>query len=155
MKFTKEQTLDFSTNWKLYFQAGKHKKKPVVHAPPSMFKPGDRYWFEPQTHMQSDLTITYHLMYNYLRGLPLDRGLDKSKKGFEKHITEAIYRNWTLRRLEYIFNAVDSKQSYANEAIKELPKTVEYIRGIFGDGITTEVLRGFLKELKDYKYESS
>lgn len=73
MQFSKEQVLNFSNNWKQYHREGKHKKRPVVVE--SGLPETNPYYFKPQVHMRSDLTLVYHIAYNFLRNLPLERGI--------------------------------------------------------------------------------
>lgn len=94
MKFTKEQVLNFSTDWKKFHGQGKHKKRPVVIE--SGLPPSNPYYFEPQTHMVSDLKFHHHIMYNYFRNLPLERGMNLTSDDFDSKI----------RSIQYIFNHI-------------------------------------------------
>lgn len=83
MNFTKEQITSFVKSWREYHKEGKHKKKPyTLNTDP------------PQTHYASDLTCKHHILYSYLRNLPLDRGLkgsDEDKRALIRRVGRGFW----------------------------------------------------------------
>lgn len=144
MKFTKEQVLNFSTNWKKFHGEGKHKKRPVVVK--SGFPPTNPYYFEPQTHMVSDLKFHHHIMYNYFRNLPLERGMNLTSDDFDSKIRSIPNDLWYIFGLTY--------HSERSETHKEkLNMQLQGYKDIFGPEFTLEILEAFKNEVSQYKYE--
>lgn len=113
MNFTREQITNFVINWRDYHKAGKHKKKPyTIETDP------------PQTHYASDLTCKHHMIYSYLRNLPLDRGLkgsDEEKRALIRRVGDSL---WWIGRSGY--------ESYTKS-----------FTDIFGPEFTTEIAKDF------------
>lgn len=144
MKFTKEQVLNFSNNWKKFHAQGKHKKRPAVVE--SDWPPTSAYYFEPQTHMVSDLKFHHHIMYNYFRNLPLERGMCLTSDDFRSKIRGIQSDLW------YIFNLKYNSES-AEKYKEKLNKELQGYKDIFGPEFTLGMLEAFTNEVSQYKYE--
>lgn len=151
MKFTKEQVLSFSTNWKQFHASGLHKAKPVVIE--SGLKPDNRYYFAPQTHMRSDMSFLYYVLYNYLRNLPLERGVS---------MTKSFPTNLNDLKLEHELDVIYRTEQRIQCAVG--PSTIERLNtqratilskftNMFGEGITEDILLQFRAELTAYTYK--
>lgn len=144
MKFTKEQVLNFSTNWKKFHGEGKHKKVPVVRE--CGLPPSSPYYYEPQTHMVSKLEFHHYIIYNYLRNLPLERGMDLTKDDFDSKIRSIQSDLWYIFNLKY---HSERSETHKERLIKEL----QGYKDIFGPELTLEILEDFKVEVSRYKYE--
>lgn len=97
-QFTREETLKFANIWKRFHDAGKHK---------SQLKTGTTIGRQPDgnykeitfKYRESDLEFIHHIIYNYVRNLPLSRGIkpvadDPEYKFLKRRIADNL---WGLR----------------------------------------------------------
>ena len=149
MTFTIEQQLDFSTNWKKYHEDGLH--RPKEHVISIDLPPTDPYYFDPQIHMVSDLSRKYHIMYSFLRNLPLDRGLsgtDADKRDIFHNVYHMDYWRYNNRSHHYERYSKDGKVGEAKVHEERLNTVLEAHQTIFGKNFTLDIIDAFLKELK-------
>lgn len=151
MKFTKEQVLSFSTNWKQFHSKGLHKVKPVIIE--CGFPATSRFYTPPQTHMRSDMRFLYYVLYNYLRNLPLERGVSM-KANFPSNINELSgdYNIWNLSRMRKRLET-SSDSTAIDKLTLERANIIRVFTDIFGDAMTEDILMEFIEALKNYTYE--
>ena len=143
-----EQKLEFSTNWKKYHENGSHKAKPYVID--SGLPETNAYWFPPQTHKASDLKRQYHILYNYLRDLPLDRGLSGDEGSVRTILSDILhhdYWEYNNRSYHYKYYTDKGQTENANKQKARINTLLEKHQAIFGETFTLDILDGFLVEL--------
>ena len=149
MNTTIEQKLEFSTNWKKYHEKGLHKAKPYVIS--SGLPETDSYWFPPQTHKASDLKKQYHILYNYLRGLPVARGLNGDEGAVRTVLSDVLhhdYREYHNRTYRLDYYTKNNRENEANAQKLRLNTLLEKHQNVFGKEFTLVILGSFLEDLK-------
>lgn len=136
---TKAQILEFSTNWKKFHGEGKHKKKP--RKVESYFPVGHYYYFKPFYVQESDLSFVYHLMYTWIRNLPLTRGMDTEQNNILDKITCAPRTQcWYMWR---ILN-VNMDQDKMEEGMK-------LFKEVFGENMNIDIISEFFKSCEKFR----
>lgn len=133
MKFTFEQILSFAKNWKQFHADGKHKK---IAYTMDWLKP-------PQIGYRTALTTAHYVFYNYLRNLPLERGIEQSNENWEYLITSipGTYNN--------PFNTFYLREQYSH-GTPQLEESLKGFQAIYGEGITSEILMDFKQKCLNY-----
>ena len=97
--------------------------------------------------MISDLKFHHHILYNYLRNLPLERGMDLTKDDVAAKIRYIASAGlWAV--FNYSYHSKNS-EVYKEKFKDEMKKYTD----IFGADLSLEILEDFKKQLSSFKYE--
>lgn len=138
MQFSKEQVLAFSNNWKKYHREGKHKKRPVVVE--SGLPPTNPYYFKPQVHMRSDLKFVYHVAYNFVRNLPLERGINIERSN-PRILADLRYKIGNIEA------AIKYRLEKPESSLYNFDKTLAPFKEIFGEQFDEYMLAALSNKL--------
>lgn len=126
-KMRREQ--EFAANWRRYHERGMHKPVPVIY--PCIYPKNHPRYVEPIPVMESPLKLVHHVLYNYLRGLPLLRAVKIKDGTIDKLVSQLWY-------VSVPYNSPTAVRPQLTE--------------IFGEGLTADMLKEFYKLVLAIKY---
>lgn len=152
-QFTREETLKFANIWKQFHDAGKHKSK-IKTGTTVGYRADGTYGSMEFKYRESDLEFIHHIIYNYVRNLPLSRGIkpvadDPEYKFLKRRIADNL---WGLRNAKRVLDSMpvprtgimgllDSKEKSNYDFYKKkYEEALERFTKVFGNEMTVDLL---------------